>query len=186
MVNQRLLEYEIYGDRRFYFNDCSIVTITANPADRSYIFYHRPSLQGKMASKICACSGKENHAVPNGIAAVGEEAETAPKLTDISNQWTEKPRKKCGHAEQLEGIKGLETNTTAQSDEERGRTKCEGQEIWTDIPLNDPDEELEASDRATWLVVEKRKFICRSMSPEPYPRRRPQRENGNEIHDGKN
>lgn len=146
--------------------------------------HHQSSLQGTMYSKMCACSEKGNHAVPNGIAAVNEDADTAPKLKDVSNQWTEKPRNKCEHAEQLKGIKRLETKTTART-EERGRTKCDGQEIWTDILLNDPDEELEASDRATWLVVEKRKFICRSMSPEPYPRKRPQKENGNESHGGK-
>lgn len=138
-----------------------------------------------MSSEICACSDKENHAVPNGIAAIGEDAETAPKLTEISNQWTEKSREKCEHAEQLGRIKGVETKTKAQS-EERGRTKRDGEEIWTDILLNDPDEELDASDRASWLVVEKRKFICRSMSPDHYPRRRPQKETGNnKNHDEK-
>lgn len=138
-----------------------------------------------MSSEICVCSDKENHAVPCGIAAIGEDAERAPKLTEISNQWTEKSREKCEHAVQLGRIKGVETKTKAQS-EERGRTKRDGDEIWTDILLNEPDEELDASDRATWLVVEKRKFICRSMSPDPYPRRRPQKENGNKNHDEKN
>lgn len=138
-----------------------------------------------MGSKICACKNKENHAVPNGIAAVGEDAETAPKLTDISNLWTEKPRKKGAHAKQLEGVKGLETKTTARP-EKMDQTKCEGREIWTDISLYDSDEELEASDRATWVVIDKRRFLCRSMSPGPYPKRRPQKENGNENHDEKN
>lgn len=138
-----------------------------------------------MSSEICVCGDKENHAVPCGIAAIGEDAERAPKLTEISNQWTEKSREKCEHAVQLGRIKGVETKTKAQS-EERGRTKRDGDEIWTDILLNEPDEELDASDRATWLVVEKRKFICRSMSPDTYPRRRLQKENGNKSHDEKN
>ena len=120
-----------------------------------------------MSSNICACSDRENHGLPNGIAAVSEGAKTAPKLTGLSNHWTEKPRK-GEHAEQLNEVKVLETEKSAQSGE-RDRTKCDGRETWADILLNDPDEELEASDRATWLVVEKRKFICRSMTPpDPY------------------
>lgn len=137
-----------------------------------------------MSSKICACSDKENHGDSNGMAAVGEDAKTAPKLKDSSNQLTEKPNQ-CKHAEQLGEITGLETKTTGPSEEKSG-TNCDGPEIWTDIPLNDPDEELEAIDRATWLVVEKGRLICRSMSPNPYsgwPLLH--KENRNEIHDEK-
>lgn len=137
-----------------------------------------------MSSEICAGSDKENHVVPHGIAAIGEDAERAQKLMEISNQWTERSREKCEHAEQLGRIGGVETKRKTQS-EEKSRIKRDGDEIWTDILLNDPYEELDAIDRASWLVVEKRKFICRSMSPDPYPRRRPQKENGNKNHDEK-
>lgn len=135
-----------------------------------------------MSSIIPACSGKENHGESNCMAAVGEDAETAPKLKDISNQLTEKPNQR-EHAEQLGEIKDLGTKTT-RPNEEKGGTNCDGPEIWTDIPLNDPDEELEATERATWLVVEKGRLICRSMSPNPYSGwPRPHKENGNKIHD---
>lgn len=138
----------------------------------------------KMSSKSCACGDKENHGEANGMAAVGEDAETAPKLRDISNQLTEKASQ-CERAEQQGEIKDIETKTTVP-DEEKGGSNYDGPEIWTDIPLNDPDEELEANDRATWLVVEKGRFICRPMSPNPYHGwSRPQQENANEIHDEK-
>lgn len=119
-----------------------------------------------MSFKICACSDKENHGESYGMAAVGEDAETTPKLKDISNKPTEKP-KQCEHAEQLGEIKDAGTKTTGP-DEEKSGTNWDGPEIWTDIPLNDPDEELEASDRASWLLVEKGRLICRSMSPNQY------------------
>lgn len=118
-----------------------------------------------MSFKICSCSDKENHGESNGMTTVGEDAETAPNLKDISNQSTGKPSQ-CEHAEHLGEIKHLETKTTAPGEEKRG-TNCDGPEIWTDIPLNNPDEELAACDRATWLVVEKGRLICRSMSPNP-------------------
>lgn len=137
-----------------------------------------------MSSKICACSDKENHREANGMAGIGEDAETAPNLKDISNQLAEKSSQ-CEHAQHLGEIKGLETKNTAP-DEEKGGINCDGPDIWTDIPLNDPDEELEASDQATWLVVEKGRFICRPMSPNPYPGwPSPRKENGNKIHDEK-
>lgn len=137
-----------------------------------------------MSFKICACSDKENLGESNGMTTVGEDAETAPNLKDISNQSTGKPSQ-CKRAERLGEIKHLEIKTTAP-DEEKGGTNCNGPEIWTDIPLNDPDEELEASDRATWLVVEKGRSICRLMSPNPYRGwLRPHKDNGNEIHNEK-
>lgn len=137
-----------------------------------------------MLSKICACSGKENHGEANGIAGIGEDAETVPNLKDISNQLAEKSSQR-EHAQHLGEIKGLETKNTAP-DEEKGGINCDGPDIWTDIPLNNPDEELEACDQATWLVVEKGRFICRPMSPNPYPGwPSPRKENGNKIHDEK-
>lgn len=120
-------------------------------------------LIGKMSSNICASNDKENHGESYEMAVVGKVAEKAPKLKDISNQLTEKP-KECQHAEKLESIKALEKNT-AVPDEEKGGTNWDGPELWSDIPLNGPDKDLEASDRATWLIVEKGKLICRSMSP---------------------
>lgn len=119
------------------------------------------------------------------MTAIGKDADTAPKLKDISNQQRVKP-KECQHAEQVGKIKGLETKTT-RPDKEKGGTNWDcPEELWSDIVLNDPDEALEASDRATWLVVEKGRLICRSMSPNPYSGwPRPYKENGNEIHEGK-
>lgn len=119
-----------------------------------------------MSSKICASSDKENHGESYEMVVVGKVAEKAPKLKDISNQLTEKP-KEGQHAEKLGSIKALEKNTTVP-DEEKGGINWDGPELWSDIPLNCLEEDLEASDRATWLVVEKRKLICRSMSPNAY------------------
>lgn len=101
------------------------------------------------------------------MVAVGEDVETAPNLKDISNQLTEEPSQ-SEHAEHLVEIQYFDSTETTVPDEEKGGTDDKGPEIWTDIPLNDPDEELEASDRATWLVVEKGRFICRPMSPNLY------------------
>lgn len=190
--------------KRCYFNKCSIVTIAAaccRQSSESSLYRLSPTFdilfKGKMSSNICACSNKENHGESYEMTVIGENAETAPNLKDISNQLTEKP-KECEHAEQvgeIKGrkraeqvgeIKGLETKTTGWSDEEKGGTTWDGPEIWSDIALNEPDEVLEASDRATWLVVEKGRLICRSMSPNPYSGwPRPYKENGNEIHEEK-
>lgn len=121
-----------------------------------------------MSSNICAaCSDKENRGESYEMVVVGKVAEKAAKLKEISNQLMEKP-KECEHVEeQLGEIKALETKTT-DPDEEKGGTKWDGLEIWSDVPLHGPDDDLEESDRATWLVVEKGKLICRSMSPNPY------------------
>lgn len=152
-----------------------------------------------MPSKICARSDKENHGESYEMTAMGKDADTAPKLKDISNQLRKKPKpKECEHAEQVGEImgrkhaekvgeiKGLETKTTGP-DEEKGGTNWDSpEELWSDISLNDPDEALEASDRATWLVVEKRRLICRPMSPNPYSGwPRAYKENGNKIHEEK-
>lgn len=135
-----------------------------------------------MSSNICACSDKENHGESYEMVVVGNIAEKAPKLKDISNKLTKKP-KECEHAEeQLGSITALETNITVL-DEEKGGTNWDSPEIWSDIPLHSRDEDLEASDRATWLVVEKGKLICRSMSPNPYSKwpRRLYKENENKT-----